>query len=299
MMTYDWSCIKHFSPHCAYPGPPLFLLDGSLPMTSRTFNRLLLTGAAGGLGRVLRTSLKPLTNILRISDIALMEPAQAGEEAVRCDLADAAGVRGLLEGVDAVVHMGGISVEGPWEPILAANIAGLHNLYEAARVQGVKRVIFASSNHAIGFNPRSRRIDANDPVRPDGNYGVSKAFGEALSRFYWDRYGLETVCLRIGSCFPEPKDRRMLITWLSYEDMSELVHCSLTAPKVEHTIVFGASANRDSWWDNKAAAHLGWTPRSNTEAYRARMEALPPVDQSDQAELFQGGGYTTMGPYPF
>lgn len=272
-------------------------------MTAPTFNRLLLTGAAGALGRVLRTSLKPLAATLRVSDIAAMDPAASGEEVVRCDLADAKGVRALLEGVDAVVHMGGISVEGPWEPILAANIAGLHNLYEAARVHGVKRVIFASSNHAIGFNPRSRRIDANDPVRPDGNYGVSKAFGEALSRFYWDRYGLETVCLRIGSCFPEPKDRRMLITWLSYDDMTELVRCSLTAPKVEHTIVFGASANESSagisWWDNSAAAHLGWVPKSNTEAYRARMEALPLPDPKDPAEQFQGGGYTTMGPYPF
>lgn len=272
-------------------------------MTTPQFDRLLLTGSAGGLGRVLRSSLKPLTRSLRLSDIAPMDPAADGEEVMRCDLADAPGVRALLEGVDAVVHMGGISVEGPWEPILAANIAGLHNLYEAARVHGVKRVIFASSNHAIGFNPRSRRIDANDPMRPDGNYGVSKAFGESLSRFYWDRYGIETVCLRIGSCFPEPKDRRMLITWLSYDDLSELVRCSLTAPKVEHTIVFGASANEspagNSWWDNRHAAHLGWTPRSNTEAFRARMEALPPVDAAAPAERFQGGSYVSMGPYPF
>lgn len=261
------------------------------------FDRLLLTGAAGALGRVLRQSLKPLTRQLRLSDIAAMEPAAANEEVIRCDLADATGVDTLLKGVDAVVHMGGISVEGPWEPILAANIIGLHNLYEAARLNGVKRVIFASSNHAIGFNPRSRRIDAHDPVRPDGNYGVSKVFGEAISRFYWDRYGLESVCLRIGSCFPEPRDRRMLITWLAYPDMSELVRCALTAPKVEHTIVFGASKNRDSWWDNQHAAHLGWTPKDSAEPFRARMEALPPVDPNDPAERFQGGGYVKMGPY--
>ncbi len=267
-------------------------------MTATRFNRLLLTGAAGALGRVLRTSLKPLATTLRVSDIAAMDAAAPGEEVVRCDLADAAGVDALLEGVDAVVHMGGISVEGPWEPILAANIIGLHNLYEAARRHGAKRVIFASSNHAIGFNPRTRRIDANDPVRPDGNYGVSKAFGEALSRFYWDRYGIETVCLRIGSSFPEPKDRRMLITWLSYDDMAGLVRCALTAPKVEHTIVFGASDNRDSWWDNRHAAHLGWQPKSSSEPFRARMEALPPVDPDDPAERFQGGAYVKMGPYP-
>ena len=266
-------------------------------MTAPRFNRLLLTGAAGALGRVLRTSLKPLTAILRVSDIAAMAAAGANEEVVQCDLANEAGVHALLAGVDAVVHMGGISVEGPWPPILAANIIGLHNLYEGARIHGVKRIIFASSNHAIGFNPRTRRIDANDPMRPDGNYGVSKAFGESLSRYYWDRYGLETVCLRIGSSFPEPKDRRMLITWLSYADMSELVRCALTAPRVEHTIVFGMSNNRDSWWDNKHAAHLGFVPKDSAEPFRARMEALPPVDPNDPAERFQGGGYVKMGPY--
>jgi uronate dehydrogenase len=266
-------------------------------MSPPSFNRLLLTGAAGALGRVLRNSLTPLARTLRVSDIAELGVAAPHEEVMRCDLSDAAGVDRLLEGVDAVVHMGGISVEGPWEPILAANIIGLHNLYEAARRHGVKRVIFASSNHAIGFHQRTRRIDATDPVRPDGNYGVSKAFGEALSRFYWDRYAIETVCLRIGSSFPEPKDRRMLITWLSYADMAELVRCSLVAPKVEHTIVFGASNNRDSWWDNQHAAHLGFVPKDSAEPFRARMDALPPVDPNDPAERFQGGGYVKMGPY--
>lgn len=265
-------------------------------MTAR-FNRLLLTGAAGGLGRSLRAPLKALTQVLRLSDIADMPCAQEGEELVHCDLADGAAVHALLEGVDAVVHMGGVSVDGPWEPILAANIVGLHHLYEAARRQAVKRVVFASSNHAIGFNPRNRRIDANDPVRPDGNYGVSKAFGEALSRLYWDRYGIETVCLRIGSSFPEPRDRRMLITWLSYADLAELVRCALCAPKVEHSIVFGASANRDSWWDNHAAAHLGWTPRDSSERFRASIESKPAGDADDPAERFQGGAYVKMGPY--
>ena len=261
------------------------------------FNRLLLTGAAGGLGRSLRAPLKALTQMLRLSDLAAIAGAQDGEEIVYCDLADGAAVQALLEGVDAVVHMGGVSVDGPWEPILAANIIGLRHLYEAARRHAVKRVVFASSNHAIGFNSRTRRIDANDPTRPDSNYGVSKVFGEALSRLYWDRYGIETVCLRIGSSFPEPRDRRMLITWLSYADLAELVRCALCAPKVEHTIVFGASANRDSWWDKHAAAHLGWTPRDSSERFRAAIEAMPAGDPNDPAEMFQGGTYVTMGPY--
>ena len=175
-------------------------------MTEIRFNRLLLTGAAGGLGTVLRQRLKPFCATLRLSDIADLGPAGAGEELVRCDLADARAVDSLLQEVDAVVHMGGVSVEGPWAPILAANIVGVHNLYEAARRHGVKRVVFASSNHAIGFYPQGKVIGTDISLRPDGNYGISKAFGENLSRFYFDRYGIETVCLRIGSSFPAPRD---------------------------------------------------------------------------------------------
>lgn len=266
-------------------------------MTDPQFHRLLLTGAAGALGRVLRNSLKPLCTTLRLSDIADLGTAGANEELVRCDIADAQAVDGLLAGVDAVVHMGGISVEGPWAPILAANIVGVHNLYEAVRRHGVKRVVLASSNHAIGFYPQSNVIGTDIALRPDGNYGISKAFGENLSRFYFDRYAVETVCLRIGSSFPEPRDRRMLITWLSYGDMSELVRCSLTAPKAGHSIVYGVSNNRDCWWDNSAAAHLGYVPKDNSEPYRAKLEATPPLAEDDPAKIYQGGAYTKAGPY--
>src|SRR5205085_2980345 len=133
----------------------------------------------------------------------------------------------LLSEVDAVVHLGGISTEQPFEPILRGNIVGGYNLYEAARKQGVKRIVFASSNHVTGFYRQDEVIDTRAPVRPDGLYGLSKAFGENLSRFYFDRYGIETVCLRIGSSFPEPKDRRMLATWLSFDDLERLVVASL------------------------------------------------------------------------
>lgn len=267
-------------------------------MADKTFNRLLLTGAAGGLGRVLRERMKPWCKTLRLSDVADMGAAQANEEVVRCDLADKPAIDALLKDVDALVHLGGVSVEGPWEPILAANIAGLHNTYEAARKHGVKRIVFASSNHAIGFHKQGEMLDVNAHPRPDGNYGVSKAFGEDLSRFYFDRYGIETVCMRIGSSFPEPRDRRMLITWLSYNDLTELVRCSLFAPKVGHTIVYGASNNRDKWWDNSGAAHLGWTPKDSSEPYRAKVEAASPaLPEDDPAKIYQGGGFTKAGPY--
>jgi uronate dehydrogenase len=260
-------------------------------------NRLLITGAAGALGRVLRDKLRDDALIRRLSDRAPLAAAGAGEECVVCDLADKAAVHDLLKGVDAVVHLGGISVEGPFEPILQSNIIGMYNLYEAARTNGVARVVFASSNHAVGFHRQDHSIDADDPQRPDGYYGISKCFGENLSRFYFDRYGIETVCMRIGSSFPEPQDRRMLITWLSYDDLAELVRRALFAPKVGHTIVFGTSNNRDAFWDNSKAAHLGWKPRDSAEPWRAKLEAAPPLEAGDPLMIYQGGRYTAMGPY--
>ena len=267
-------------------------------MADKIFNRLLLTGAAGGLGKVLRERLKPFCHSLRLSDIAEMAPAQAAEEVLRCDLADANAVDTLLQGVDAVVHLGGVSVEGPWGPILAANINGLHNVYEAARRHGVGRIVFASSNHAVGFYRQGEVIGTDAVPRPDGNYGMSKAFGENLSRFYFDRYGIETVCLRIGSSFPEPRDRRMLITWLSYNDLTELVRCSLFAPQVGHSIVYGVSDNRDKWWDNSGAAQLGYVPKDSSEQFRAKVEAASPILAADDpAKIYQGGAFTKAGPY--
>jgi uronate dehydrogenase len=263
-----------------------------------TFKRLLLTGAAGGLGRELRPRLKRHCEALRLSDIADLGSAAAGEELVPAALERADAVLRLLDGVDAVVHLGGISVEGPFEPILQANIVGVYNLYEAARRQRVKRIVFASSNHVTGFYRQDEVIDPRAPMRPDSYYGISKAFGENLSRFYFDRYGIETVCLRIGSSFPEPKDRRMLATWLSYDDLERLVVASLTAPVVGHCVVYGMSDNTTTWWDNTSAAHLGFRPRDSSEPYRAAAEARQPeLDRSDPAVVYQGGGFVTKGPY--
>ena len=164
---------------------------------SNKINRVLLTGAAGGLGKVLRPRLAPLANKLRLSDVANLGDVGPDEELVHCDLGDFDAMLALLDGVDSVVHLGGMSIDGPFEPILNANIRGVYNLYEAARIKGTRRVLFASSNHVVGFHKQSERIDADALLRPDGNYGVSKAFGEAASRFYFDRYGIETVCMRI------------------------------------------------------------------------------------------------------
>jgi uronate dehydrogenase len=269
----------------------------SVSPTTAPFNRLLLTGAAGGLGQILRSSLKPFAHTIRLSDIIALAPAQAHEETTLCDLSDKAAVDNLLHGVDAVVHMGGVSVERPFEEILGANIVGVFHLYEAARRHGVKRIVFASSNHVIGFHPQGKLLDSDCAKRPDGYYGLSKSYGEDLSRFYFDRYGIETVCIRIGSSFPEPKDARMLITWLSYADLTELIRCALFAPNVGHCIVYGMSANRDTWWDASASAALGFVAQDSSEPFRAKAEAQPRPAAGDPAGQYQGGGFVTRGPF--
>ena len=266
--------------------------------TAIRFHRLLLTGAAGGLGRELRPRLKAYCDTLRLSDIAPLGDAAPGEELHPAALQDRAAVDAMLRDVDAVVHLGGVSVEGPFEPILQANIVGLYHLYEAARKQGVKRIVFASSNHVTGFYRQDEVIDARMPMRPDGHYGLSKAFGENLAQFYFDRYGLETVSLRIGSSFPEPKDRRMLATWMSYDDLERLVVSALTAPVVGYTVIYGASDNSTSWWDNTPARHIGYRPQDSSERFRATVEARQQtLDMNDPATLYQGGGFCTKGPY--
>jgi uronate dehydrogenase len=266
-------------------------------MASIPYNKVLLTGAAGALGTVLRQSLKTQVKALRLSDLAPLKEQRTNEEFIQANLAVRAEVMNMVAGCDAIVHFGGKAVEGTFEEVLEANIKGGYHVYEAARIHGVRRIVFASSNHAIGFHPVSQRIDSDSPQRPDSNYGVSKAYTEDLARFYFDRYGIESVCIRIGSSFPKPLNRRMLTTWLSYGDLSELVRCSLACPRVDHTIVYGVSNNRSSWWDNSKAAHLGYVPKDDTESFRAELEALPNLDPNDPEVRFHGGGYVKMGPW--
>lgn len=254
--------------------------------------RLLITGAAGGLGSLARRRLTGLAEILRLSDIADLGAAAAHEETVICDLADFAAVRALVEGCDGIVHFGGVSVERSWEEILPANIEGTYNIYEAARLCGVPRIFFASSNHAIGFYKRDTRIDATDPVRPDSLYGVSKCFGEALGRYYWDKYGVETAAVRIGSCFPEPKDHRMMATWLSEDDLVALIERVFYAPRLGYVTVFGASDNEEQWWDNRCAGFLGWRPKDSSEKFRATVDAkCDKPGREAPVNRYQGGAF--------
>jgi len=268
------------------------------PATTLRFGRLLLTGAAGNLGQELRPRLKAYCDTLRLSHRRDIGPAAEGEEIVIASLENAEEMLNLLDGVDAVIHMGGVSTEQPWEPILAGNIVGMVNLYEAARKQGVKRVIFASSNHVTGFYRQDEVIDTRMPPKPDGFYGLSKAFGEDLAQLYWDRWGIETVSLRIGSSYAYPKDRRMLSTWLSFDDLERAIVAGLTAPIVGHTIVYGVSDNQSRWWDNRHAQHLGFRPQDSSDQFRAEVEARQPViDRHDPVALYQGGGFVTVAPH--
>jgi uronate dehydrogenase len=263
---------------------------------SKRFNTILITGAAGRLGTELRRGLAPLAQKLRLADVVAVKDIQPNEEAVTFDLADEAAVHAACQGVDAIVHFGGIPLERGWDAILNANIRGSYHVYEGARKAGVKRIVYASSVHAIGYHKLEDQIDASAPHRPDGLYGLSKCFVEDLGRLYWDKFGIETAALRIFSSFPEPADRRMLWSWLSFDDCIRLVTASLTAPRVGFTIAHGISDNAVKPIDNRLSAHLGYQPQDNTERFRASLEAkFPTPDPKAPAVQHIGGWFVDLG----
>lgn len=263
---------------------------------SAPYERILITGAVGRLGSRLRGPLASLARKVRLADRVAIADAQAHEEVATFELDDPQAVIAAAEGVDAIVHFGGAPLEAPWETILAANIRGSYNIYEAARKQGVRRVVYASSVHAIGYHELESHIDTEAPHRPDSLYGLSKCFVEDLGRLYWDKFGIESVMLRIFSSFPEPPDRRMLWSWLSFEDCVRLVDASLTAPSVGFTVSFGLSDNKVKPVDNRLAGHLGFHPQDSTEPYRAKVEAeKPPLDPKAPSTRYLGGWFVDLG----
>ena len=264
---------------------------------------VLLTGAAGGLGTLMRNLLPAFGYQLRLLDV---RPIEGDPDAITADLADRKALREAVRGVDAIIHLAGISLEAPFEKILKANIEGTYNLYEAAREEGVGRSVFASSNHAVGFTPRpqgtppldpSELIPIDTPRRPDTFYGLSKSFGEDLAQLYWDRHGLETVSVRIGSCFPEPTSVRMLSIWMSPADGARLFDAALTAENVGHTVVYGSSANTRLWWDLSTARALGYEPRDDSEPYAEKLIAEQgDLDPDDIAHAHLGGHFVSDPP---
>jgi len=264
---------------------------------SKPFKRILFTGAAGNLGKRVRERLHEFADIVRLSDLNDFGPAGPNEEVVLCDLGDRDAVMRLCEGVDAILHFGGVSTEVEWAPIMRGNIQGLVNLYEAVHKLGIRRVVFASSNHTMGMYPTTQQVDATMPTRPDGYYGLSKVFGEQLSRWYWDRFGIETVCLRIGFCFPEPATYRQMCCWLSLDDLVHLLHRSLVTPRVGHTIAFGVSNNPGRWWDDRHSRHLAYQPKDSSAQFADKIPQTPDWSDMDDVTLnHQGGAFLNAGP---
>jgi uronate dehydrogenase len=253
---------------------------------------VLITGAAGGVGSRLRRLLKGVYPRIRLSDIRTPKDLAPGEEFVAADLSDMVAVEKIVEGAQGIVHLGGFSVEGPWETILNANIVGCYNLFEAARRKKVERVVFASSNHAVGFYPRQRRIGVGEPVRPDSRYGVSKAFGEAVGALYAFKHGVRVTCIRIGNVDDLPVDRRRLSIWLKPEDLVQLIRIGLEHPELRHEIFYGVSDNDCGFWDNSAAFRYGYRPEGRSEDHRdaalAAQTKLPPDPVGD---WYEGGPF--------
>jgi uronate dehydrogenase len=254
--------------------------------------KILVTGAAGGVGTRLRKLMKGLYPSIRWSDIRKPDDVGADEDFVTADLADLAAVEKIVAGVDGIVHLGGYSIEGPWDTILQSNIIGTYNIFEAAHRAGVKRVVFASSNHALGFYPRAQRVGVNVTVRPDSRYGVSKAFGEAIGALYADKHGLRVTCLRIGNVGDAPVDQRRLAIWLKPEDLVQLIRIGLEHRDIHFEIFYGASDNADAWWDNSNARRFGYKPQGKADDFRdqamAAQAKLPPDPIGDR---YQGGTF--------
>jgi len=256
---------------------------------------ILITGAAGDVGTHLRRELAGKYRI-RASDLRSLKKV-AQETYMRADISKMSDALRITKGVDAIVHLGGYSVEGPWEGILSANIIGCYNVFEAARRNGVKRLLFPTSNHAVGFYRRDQTIDHRVYIKPDSRYGVSKVFGEALGSLYADKYGMQVYCMRIGNVNPRPIDKRRLSIWFSPRDLAQLVSIGIEHPDIRFEIVYGISANKRAWYDNANAYRLGYRPQDDAEVYAAQILAKEkPGDPT--AEKYQGGVFCVAEEVP-
>jgi uronate dehydrogenase len=254
--------------------------------------RVLMTGAAGGIGTMLTPLLRGIYPELRLSDIRKPDGLATGDTFVAADLTKMDQVEKACEGIDGILHFGGYSIEGTWDQIRDANIEGCYNLFEAARIKGVKRIIFASSNHAVGFYPRTTRIGTNVSPRPDSRYGVSKVFGEALGALYAEKHGIGVTSIRIGNVGPIPLDLRRLSIWLHQEDLLQLCRIGLEHPDIRYEVVYGASMNERAWWDNSNAYRLGYRPKHRAEDHREHAlaeQAKLPADPV--GDFYQGGTF--------
>jgi uronate dehydrogenase len=257
---------------------------------------VLITGATGDVGTHLRRELAGKYR-LRLSDKRILKKAK-GETFMRADISKMADALRITKGVDAIVHLGGYSVEGPWASILQANIIGCYNMFEAARRNGVKRIVFPTSNHAVGFYRRDQTIDHGVYPKPDSRYGVSKVFGEALGSLYADKYGMQVFMIRIGNVGPRPIDKRRLSIWISPRDIAQLASIGIDHPDVKFEIVYGISRNKRAWYDNSNALRLGYKPQDDSEIYAEEVLAREKPSGDAIAEAHQGGTFCTAEDVP-
>ena len=256
--------------------------------------KIVLTGAAGRLGGYLRKPLAAKCETLVSTDIApLTDSLIKGESFVQADLADYAKMAEIIKGADMVVHFGGHPDEKPFEDILHANIIGSYNIWQAAYEAGVRRIVYASSIHAVGLHPKTTAINIHTPHRPDSYYGLAKCFAEDMAKLYWDKKGLEAVCLRILSC-ANVTNSRALGSWLSYDDLIHLVERAVDTPTTGFAVIYGVSNNDRSPVDNTGASFLGYRPRDNAEQFAEDILAnAPEPDPRDPDQMMHGGPFAT------
>jgi len=254
--------------------------------------RVLLTGAAGGIGTWLRRLLPPIYPDLILSDIQEPLDLANSETFITADLAKPDEIERACDGIDGIIHLGGQSSEADWDTILQANIIGCYNLFEAARKAGVKRVVFATSNHVVGYYPRATTISPDVIARPDSRYGVSKLFGEGLGALYAYKHGIGVTSIRIGNVAEKPIDVRRLSIWIRPEDLVKLVRIGLERPGVVYEVVYGVSENDRSWYDNSQATAIGYAPDWRSEDYeKGVIAAEPTTGKHPAAEFYQGGTF--------
>ena len=241
---------------------------------------VLVTGSAGAIGSALMQRLP-----------ALGWDVRGFDKADGQDITSASDLDAALSGITAIVHLAGQSIEAPWPVIRDANIEGTLQMFEAARRNAVLRVVYASSNHAVGFTPVTAGLPADTPPRPDTLYGVSKVFAEALGHFYADRYGMRVACLRIGTFAESPPDQRSLSTWLSPGDCARLVDACLRAPDLTYALVWGISDNTRRTWSLDSALALGYRPQDDAEDHLGSV----PAREADPSDEYVGGGFTSAG----
>jgi len=262
--------------------------------------KVALSGASGNMGRILRTELpKRGVDLRSAGGRSPLQPLHEGEDIMHGDLRDPAVVDRLLNGVDVLIHLAGTSVERPLPEIIENNLVGLYQIYEGARRNKVRRIVFASSNHAFGMHSVNDKLKLDAPYRPDSFYGLSKVWGEAMARMYWDKHGIEGICVRIGTAMGKPPEHfRHLSTWFGTQDLIDLMMRCIEVPDIGYMAVWGVSNNTRSYWDNAGAEKLGFTPTQNSEDFAAEILKQPnPLDSI--AQQYQGGNFCTLDFTPF